>query len=220
VYLIVDSGSSKADWVFYNEDKTVHYQTDGINPSTQNAEFIYNQLASLAELEIEVPGKIFFYGAGTRSHSAKEILQTALSKVFKGSEIIINSDLLAAGRALCNKNPGIVCIIGTGSHAALCDGHEIVHQLPALGYILGDEGSGNDLGKKILTAFFYKKMDVELQELFLENHPEVLTDFMYSFYQSENKSAQLARFARFVVIHKQHILCKQIIMDCFHLDFF
>ncbi len=215
MYLLVDSGSTKADWVLYDHQRADFYISGGINPSTQKSEYIQNQIATIATKLPHIPKKIFFYGAGTTSEHAKRDLVSFFLNYFPTTELAINSDLLAAGRSLCNDKEAIIGILGTGSHAALCDGHQIKHQLPALGYILGDEGSGNHLGKEILKMYYNQKLDEELKSALEIKHPELQSDFIYQLYHSPNPSSTLAQFAEFVVKNKNHITCNQIIMNCF-----
>jgi N-acetylglucosamine kinase-like BadF-type ATPase len=226
VYLVADSGSSKADWVLFDDTSSVHIQTEGINPGVHNLEFIQNQLAVLKSQITSTPLKLFYYGAGTNSQTAKQYLASELNKQFPGMEISINSDLLAAGKALSNQKNGIVCILGTGSNVGICDGHNIIHQMPSLGYILNDEGSGNHLGKEIIKAFFYNKMDSHFKDIFLIRFPEVNSEFIYTFYQNKNHPAYLAKMGGFVIEHKSYSLCQSIIENCIEtfisvkLDFF
>ncbi len=215
VYLLVDSGSTKADWVLFDDQKESFFLSEGINPSTQNSEYIQNQIATIANKFTRFPEKIFFYGAGCSSESAQNQLTSIFRIHFPESEFYVHSDLLAAGRALCGGRVAIICILGTGSHAALCDGHQITHQLPALGYLLGDEGSGNHLGKEILKAYYYQKLDTDLKFALEKKHPELQSDFIYQLYHSPNPSSTLANFGQFVVENKNHPTCNQIILNCF-----
>jgi len=214
VYLLVDSGSTKADWVWFDANTTDFFTSDGLNPSTQKPGFIENQITAIAQQCPGIPVKIFYYGAGTSSQSAKDLLSSIMNSAFPGSELSIHSDLLAAARALSQGKESIVCILGTGSNAALCDGHQIMHQLPSLGYILGDEGSGNHIGKEILRSYFYKKLDTALNLSFEQTHPEVKSDFIYHLYQSKQPSSKLASFAKFAIDNKNHPTLKNIITNC------
>jgi N-acetylglucosamine kinase-like BadF-type ATPase len=217
VYLLVDSGSTKADWVLFDHQTESFFLSEGINPSTHKSEYIQNQIATIANKFTEIPEKIFFYGAGCSSELAKNLLKSILQIHFNHTQCFIYSDLLAAGRALCKGQEAIICILGTGSHAALCDGHQITHQLPALGYLIGDEGSGNHLGKEILRAYFYNKLDDKLKSDLATKHPELLSNFIYDLYHTPNPSSTLARFAQFIIENKQHEICKNIIVHCFEL---
>lgn len=215
MYLLVDSGSTKADWVLFDKQISHFFTTNGINPSTQQEEIVLDQIASIARQIDHEPLKTLFYGAGTASESAKKHLENAFKTYFPNAELSIFSDLLAAGRALCKGRKAIICILGTGSHAALCDGHNIIHQLPALGYLLGDEGSGNHLGKEILKLYYYEKLDAELKNKFEKKYPELQSDFIYQLYHNSNPSPLLAKFAEFIIDHKKHPQCSGIIVNCF-----
>ncbi len=216
VYLLVDSGSTKTDWVYFTDSEAIQFQTEGLNPSTQPIDFILSQLEFISHKLEKSPLNIYYYGAGTSSPTAKNVLSDAISRQFPNTTFQIHSDLLGAGRALCNRKKGIICILGTGSHAALCDGNQIIHQLPSLGFILGDEGSGNHLAKKLLAAYFYEKLDSELSSALSEEYPILKTDFIYNLYQSPNKQTLLGSFAKFVIQNKKHKQCKQFIEESFN----
>lgn len=213
MYLLVDSGSTKADWVIFSEHQEQFLHSSGINPSIQQTEYIQNQITIVQQSLDQKPDSIIFYGAGCQSSQSRKILYDCLAKLNEEASVEIHSDLLAAGRALCRGNKSIICILGTGSHAAICDGHEIIDQLPALGYLLGDEGSGNALGKEILKKYFYQLLDIELRTEFEFTFPLVKSDFIYQLYHTANPSSFLAQFGKFVVNHKDHPECRQIIIE-------
>ncbi|MBK8449933.1 MAG: hypothetical protein IPO78_08495 [Saprospiraceae bacterium] len=204
MYLIADAGSTKCDWVLFDHSQSIYFKTKGINPSTQDQNTIKKSILELREQLAFNPHKIFFYGAGCSSPSAINIITTILTQSFLSADIYIYTDLLGTARALCDGKPGIVAILGTGSHAAFCDGHKIIHQLPSLGYLLGDEGSGNYLGKSILQAYFLGKLDSELELKFEQEYPEIKQDFIFQLYHSESVSAFLAKYAAFIIKYKNH----------------
>ena len=153
--LIADCGSTKTDWVLCDGDEIIaRVKTQGLNPTHQESEEIFKILS--AELTDEItshnPQKIYFYGAGCAYDTANDRMRHALEKIFTTKEIHINSDLLAAARALCKHEEGIACILGTGSNSCLFDGEKIVDNTPSLGYILGDEGSGYSIGLSGIKA--------------------------------------------------------------------
>jgi glucosamine kinase len=154
--LIVDSGGTKTHWRLLKDQHNFEsLNTPGINPYYQNSEQIYKDLKD--NLTHEITGhmvqKIFFYGAGCSVKEKQEIVGTALQMVFKKADIVVDGDLLGTARALCHNNPGIACVIGTGSGSSLYDGKKIIANIASLGYILGDEGSGAYLGKRLLQDY-------------------------------------------------------------------
>jgi N-acetylglucosamine kinase-like BadF-type ATPase len=190
--LIADSGSTKTDWALLagatDDDGICRIATQGINPVHQSEEEIVRILNH--ELLPQLQGKtvggdalnVEFYGAGCAGNHAATLtraLHTALSAAptHEGSyasetapklTISVASDLLAAARALCRHDEGIACILGTGANSCLYDGRAIVKNIPPLGYILGDEGSGAVLGKLFLNALYKEELSATLLQEFLE----------------------------------------------------
>jgi len=173
--LIADSGSTKTSWALLKDDLTSsRYTTSGINAFFQSEYEIENHLRKelLPRLGINVVSEIHFFGAGCATDKQKLLVRNAFSKVFKYDLIEVESDLLEAARALCGKEPGIACILGTGSNSCFYDGHDIVQTVSPLGFILGDEGGGVSLGKRLvadcmknqirddLKARFFKRFDL------------------------------------------------------------
>ena len=154
--LIVDSGGTKTHWGLVVDKKNkITARTPGINPYYQNSEQILSDLHNnLANDILEQPvTNIYFYGAGCLAKEKQEVVSVALNEIFKKAEIVVNGDLLGAARALCQHDPGIVCVVGTGSGSCVYDGSSIAANIPSLGYILGDEGSGAYLGKRLLQDY-------------------------------------------------------------------
>ena len=158
--LIADCGSTKTDWVLCDGDEIIaRVKTQGLNPTHQESEEIFDILSTELPEEItaHTPTKIYFYGAGCAYATANDRMRQALENIFTTKEIEINSDLLAAARALCKHEEGIACILGTGSNSCLFDGEKIIDNTPSLGYILGDEGSGAHLGRQLLSDKQYAR---------------------------------------------------------------
>jgi glucosamine kinase len=154
--LIADSGGTKTDWrVIIDKKNIISVKTPGINPYYQNSAQILSDIKNNLPLDVynQPVSMVFFYGAGCSNKEKQELVYSALKEVFLNAEIIVNSDVLGAARALCNHNQGIVCVIGTGSGSCIYDGHKITASIPSLGYILGDEGSGAYLGKRLLQDY-------------------------------------------------------------------
>ena len=168
VKLIADSGATKAEWCLLREGKKKTIFTQGISPYFLNTEQITDLL--LKELKpklknIEVD-EIFYYGTGCANPVNAKSVKKALQKVFPESKVDVNHDLMAAARALCGNNKGVACILGTGSNSCYFDGKKIVKNSPGLGYVLGDEGSGAYLGKKVIQYYLYGTFDDELRGRF------------------------------------------------------
>ncbi|QSE98630.1 N-acetylglucosamine kinase [Fulvivirga lutea] len=197
--LIADSGSTKTDWrLIDSEGKISQFKTDGLNPFQQGEDQIYRVLAEQLPIELK-PSELHFYGAGCSSEKAIERIKSAVKKRFEELSLInIHSDVLAAARALCGKEKGIVCILGTGSNACAYDGTQIIANTPSLGYILNDVGSGSWLGKRLIHDYFGKKMSVEIKRAF-ENHTNIsLLEVLERVYHNNQPSAYLASFSDFI----------------------
>ena len=153
--LIADSGSTKTIWCLLSKKgNPALFSTTGINPFFRNSDDIEAELKTglVPKLNSGIE-KVFFYGAGIINDAKKNVIRTALKRLFPGTQIEINSDLLAAAHATLGKNQGIACILGTGSNSGLYDGDSVIENVPPLGFILGDEGSGAVLGKKLLADY-------------------------------------------------------------------
>lgn len=156
--LIADSGSTKTDWRFVSDHGPVRaFQTDGFNPYYQITDQIAATLRAqlLPMLNGEVVSDVFFYGAGCSGPAVNPIVADALRSVLPDVQTVdVNSDMLGAARAAAGQEPGIVCIVGTGSNACCYDGRQITRGIQSLGFWLGDEGSGGYLGKTLVRDFF------------------------------------------------------------------
>ena len=169
--LISDSGSTKTDWVLLDGDAVaLRVKTQGLNPTQQKCEDIAEIIAG--ELKPRLDGKepetIFFYGAGCAYKEANSRMRKALESIFATRDIEIDSDLLAAARALCGHEEGIACILGTGSNSCYYNGKEIVDNIPPLGFILGDEGSGATLGRQLVNGCLKRQFSQDICTRFFE----------------------------------------------------
>jgi glucosamine kinase len=155
--LVADSGSTKTNWIATDRKRTFEFHTVGINPqiqSNQQIEAIFKDQIKHEEWFDEIT-QVYFYGAGCSSDEKCDTVKMCLLPHFSNSEIYVDHDLTAAGRALFGQNKGISCIIGTGSNSGVYDGKNIAKNIPALGYILGDEGSGAHLAKLFVRDYIY-----------------------------------------------------------------
>ena len=159
--------------------------------------------------------EIYFYGAGVSSEKNQLSIKTAFLEFFPQSQIEIGWDLLAAARALCGNEPGIACIMGTGSNSCLYDGKNIIDNVANLGWILADEGSGANIGRKFLVDYLRKKLPDNLAKQFHARFPLSREEFLEKVYQEEKPSAFLASFARFIFQHLKEPYCYQLIYSSF-----
>lgn len=218
--LIADSGSSKTDWRIIDKLGNISIQkTIGLNPYYQTKGDIINSIFSSFEKTVfEQVYKIYFYGAGCRDEG-KVLMKKALELSFKNAEVWVENDLLAAARATCGTSKGIACILGTGANSCLYNGCEIIDHIPPLGFVLGDEGSGAFLGKKLINAYFKRELPKELANRFQKHYKISESVVLQNVYKQEFPNRYLAKFTRFLHHNLGHPFVKQFLHESF-LQFF
>ncbi len=197
---IADSGSTKCEWVFGDGDRILRLRTAGINAVQQSPDAIRAVLAELPPLDgVE---ELRFYGAGCGDSfpEVAAVLRRELAARFgPGTAIGLGSDLLGAARALFGRGEGIACILGTGSNSCHCRGGAIVSNVPPLGYVLGDEGSGAVLGRNLVNGIF--KGMIPLREEFLRTFALTYAGLIRRVYREPAANRFLASFAPFIRAH-------------------
>lgn len=216
--VVVDSGSTKADWTFLQQDgERVDASSAGFNPVLHAPE------AFAAEIQAKISGKIngkavdhlYFYGSGCWDGQLKARVQTTLRPFFPNAQLDVFHDLLGAARATCGHQPGISCILGTGSNSCAYDGTDVVDNVTNLGYFLGDEGSGTHLGKRLIRAYFYRELPEDLAIAFNKRYPGGKSNILKYIYGPEVPNRYLASFARFYADHREHPTIQQLIVGSF-----
>ena len=162
--LIADGGSTKIDWRLIDGEDVKSFSSKGLNPRRLSKTEIEDELKSIDFGDTKVDS-ISFYGAGCEGES-RFILRDALQKHFNTNNVEVHSDILAAARAVCDNEQGMVAILGTGSNLSFFDGEKITAKVPALGYLLGDEGSATNLGKIFLKAYLMGDVEASVKERF------------------------------------------------------
>ncbi|HET8804812.1 MAG TPA: N-acetylglucosamine kinase [Aequorivita sp.] len=204
--LITDGGSTKCDWVLLDNSSNIVFKTDtlGLNPTVVSKEELSLRITSNEALKnvfnsIEV---LDFYGAGCGTATPRSILKEVLEELFSKTIVNVYEDMSAAVFAATTK-PGIVCILGTGSNSCYFDGIEIQAPIPALGYILMDEASGNYFGKRLIRDFYYHRMPTEIASKFEKRFNLEADDIKVNLYKKSNPNAYLASFAQFIFTQKE-----------------
>ena len=219
--LIADSGSTKTDWRLTTADGQIYrIQTDGLNPYYQATDQLVATLtAQLAPyLPATVNTDVFFYGTGCTGPSVNQTIIDALRQVVPGLQNIeVYSDMLGAARAASGHNPGIVCILGTGSNACCYDGRQIMRGIQSLGFWLGDEGSGGYLGKTLVRDFFQERLPGELREAFYHRFALDRPTLLVNAYQKPFPNRYFASFTPFLADHLTHPYCAELVTDAFVL---
>lgn len=198
--LIADSGSTKVDWRAVAQDGTVKsVNTAGVNPVFLSSEDI---VKILREELLPVFGagikEVYFYGAGVLSDELAQKMGDAFDAVFPGCKCYSASDILAAARALCGHNPGIACIMGTGANSCFYDGNDVVQNVKAGGFILGDEASGGVLGRKLIADFIKGVLPKEIEEEFTKRYNLDYMAIVSKVYKEPLPSRWLASFSPFI----------------------
>lgn len=220
--LISDSGSTKTDWAAITPQQTIHIQTQGINPCHQPPRQIADILT--AELLPQLAGaravtQVFFYGAGC-TPAMSPVVQGALCHLFpQAGQVNVGSDMLGAARALCRHEAGVACILGTGSNSCLYDGRNITDNVPALGYILGDEGSGAVLGLRFLNALYKRRLPSSLLHAFQAEYGISQAQVIERVYRQPMANRFLASLSPFICEHLDDEGVQELVIGNF-CDFF
>lgn len=221
VKLIADSGATKAEWCLIGKDRRKTIFTQGISPyflsTVQIKELLLKEL--LPKLRDAGINEIYYYGTGCANPENAKSVQKALQSVFPDSRVKVTHDLMGAAKALCGDGKGIACILGTGSNSCYYNGKKIVNNSPGLGYVLGDEGSGAYLGKKVVQYYLYDTFDEELRGRFDLTYTTNKTEILENVYKKPLPNRYLAGFARFLAENRGHYMIENIIEDGLN-DFF
>ena len=220
--LIADSGSTKTDWALQSAAGAVaRFHTQGINPFHQDRAVIAEILRSelLPQLNPSEVSCVCFYGSGVRPE-LEPVMMALLQEAFpQAKQVEAHSDLLGAARALCGHNYGIASILGTGSNSCLYDGRRIIQNTPALGYILGDEGSGGVLGKHFLHELYKGVLSEKIRSEFEREYGLTMSDVIQRVYREPMPNRFLASLAPFVHRHLSDAAVNRLVIDNFR-DFF
>lgn len=214
---IVDGGSTKCDWVILENSGKVSQKTEsiGFNPNIINADLIPQEIEKNPHLFLikNQLDYVYFYGSGCGTVENALLVETQLQKVFPYAKITVKEDLTAAAYAAYNGKPAIVCILGTGSNSCYFDGNAIRRDLPSLGFLIGDEGSGCAIGKNLVRRFFMKKLPSDLHQEFVETYHLTIEEAIKNMYHNSRTNAYLAEFNKFVVQRKQHPYFQNMVFD-------
>jgi N-acetylglucosamine kinase-like BadF-type ATPase len=215
--LIADSGSTKSSWCIADAQQSFFFETEGYNPYFVDTDYIVISLKSALPPEVEatkVTG-IYFYGAGC-SADKMQIIEDALKSIFTNAKCYIEDDLLAAARSLLGKQAGFAAILGTGTNTCIYDGEHITHNIDSLGFILGDEGSGGAIGKKIISDYIRGNMPDDIKAKFLNTYNATADELIDNIYSKPMANRFCAAFSKFVYDNIQHQYAHDIVKDAFN----
>lgn len=214
--LLVDSGSTKADWIAIDESGKVLFttQTLGLNPEVLDKDEVINRLDDKFDIEHnkDKATHLYFYGAGCGTDRMKNFLTDVFKGYFTKAVVSVHEDTYAAVYATTPKNEeAIVCILGTGSNCSFFDGTVLHQKVQSLGYIAMDDCSGNRFGRHLLRGYYFNKMPKELAQEFEEEYNVDADYIKNNLYKEPNPNAYLATFAKFLIKHKDTAFCKKYI---------
>ena len=218
--LIIDSGSTKMEWILL-DGKTVknRFTTEGFNPNYSDIQCLENRVSSVeicqgASLPKEIQS-VHYYGTGCGNEQNCQLIKEVFQNRFSKAEIQVTHDLMAACHAVLGHEKGIACILGTGSNSCVYDGERIIERAVSLGYLVGDEGSGMHIGREVVRAYFYGFMPEDLRQQFADAFHLEQKDFIQQLYHNEQPSKYLASFAKFAGEHQDNPFIHELIAHCF-----
>lgn len=222
--IIADGGSSSIKWCLLDKaDKLMEFNTTGMNPVMLTYEEMSQRITNEVVPQFQVPltciEHIYYYGAGCRGGEYNRAVEKALRSAFPDSVISVESDMTGAARALCGTQPGIACILGTGSNSCLYDGEKIIDTVAPLGYILGDEGSGAVLGRMLIADVFKKQLPADLCLKFREKFDLDMDTVIRRVYGSPEANRFLASLTPFLAEYIEEPAIHRLVLNAFKAFF-
>lgn len=216
--LIADSGSTKCDWVLLVDNELISTSTVGFNPFFHSEQYILSQLSGNQVLNgyADRIESVYYYGAGCSSPERNSFMRSVLSSHFKNAnQWEVSEDLIGAAYATCGEEKGIVCILGTGSNSCYFDGKNVHVKFPALGHLLGDEGSGAYFGKKILKQHIRNQLPKEISELISEGTGLTKAELITRVYKQSDPNVFLASLVKIAAGRSDHPFLRETIRKGF-----
>src|SRR5690606_15944337 len=218
-----DGGSTKTNWCLIDDNqKRINFNTEGYNPYFIDTDSIIKSLRNSlpSKLALDKITEVDYYGAGIHNEEKASVVEKALRAVFTKADLHVGHDLLAAARALLGTEPGFAAILGTGTNSCIYDGEKITHNINSAAYILGDEGSGSYIGKKLLTDFIRGLMPKDVEEAFFETYKLTSDEIMDNVYTKPLANRFCASFSKFVYDNNVNIeYTRGIVNDAFEAFF-
>ncbi|MBS1650551.1 MAG: ATPase [Bacteroidetes bacterium] len=221
--LIADSGSTKTDWVLLKNGNVIkEISTIGFNPYFQtkdqiSLEILNNLKPELSEVLSHI-NEIYYYGAGCSTFENCALIEDTLTNTLNVRKILVAHDLLAAARALCKKEKGIACILGTGSNSCLYNGKHIIENVPSVGYLWGDHGSGAQIGKYFIRDYFENKLPQTIRKAF-EKEGYEREKILNNVYKNIMPSKYLAGISKFIAKYKESNYVNDLLKECLNSFF-
>lgn len=217
--LIADGGSTKVEWICIYKDSTQlpPFSTKGFNAAqvsdTEALEY-FQSVREFLPQDLKLTD-IHYYGAGCATPQICARIQSAIQNIWTDASVEVGSDMLGSARSLLGRKPGIAAILGTGSNSALYDGKNIISNIPPLGYVLGDEGSGTALGKKLLGDIFKRLAPEEISNAFFTKYKTNMGEVIENVYRKPGANAYIASFVPFIGEYIDHPYLHGLAKECF-----
>jgi N-acetylglucosamine kinase-like BadF-type ATPase len=221
--IIADGGSTKTNWCLVTEEgKKVYFNTEGYNPYFSPTAYIIKSLDETlpTDLERDEITEVNYYGAGCSTDEMRKVVEDAMQVIFKNAKVFIGHDLLAAARSLLFDKEGFAAILGTGTNTCLYDGKRVTHNIDSGAYILGDEGSGCYIGKKLLVDYLRGYMPDAVRKNFWETYKLTPDDINEIVYTQPRANRFCASFSKFVYDSPIHLEYSRNIVRTSFEDFF
>ncbi len=216
--IIADSGSTKTHWCRVGDGTMQEFTTPGLNPRLIEGEEMLTVFQHVRKV-LGIPDSLFFYGAGCGTTEPRQRVAARLSIVFKRTKCHCESDLLGACRALCGTSEGMVGILGTGSNLCYYDGSTVARRRVSTGFILGDEGSGNHIGRRLLKDYLEERMPQHISTMFHDDYHLTDEQFLDCLYSQPFPNRFLATLATFAAQHQDDAYVAALLDDCFNAYF-
>jgi hypothetical protein len=216
--IVADSGSTKTDWMLLTDEGALLLHTMGFNPLYHSEDLIFEKSKEELDkhqVDLAAVTAMYYYGTAVWDHEKAETIARALRRLFPNGHVEVEHDLLSAARATCGNDPGIACIIGTGSNTCLFDGKDVTDNVTNLGFFVGDEGSGAHLGKALVRAYFYRELPPDLLKAFEEYIPGGKDEILDNVYSKPQPNVYLASFTKFLGEHRNHFFIQKLIYQSF-----
>lgn len=215
--LVVDSGSTKADWIALDDNGDIQFtaSTLGLNPEVLTKEEVIKRINNRFDIaqNASIVKEVYFYGAGCGTDRMKNHLSEILHEYFPNAYVEVKEDTYAAVFATTPRGEkAIVCILGTGSNCSYYDGTELHQKVQSLGYLAMDDCSGNQFGRHLIRAYYFNKMPKTLAEIFEKEYDLDADVIKHNLYKEPNPNAYLATFAKFLIQHREDEFLQEIIL--------
>ncbi len=214
--LIVDSGSTKTDWIALDSKGSFLFETQtmGLNPQVLTDQIIEERIINNYDLSrvAQDVHSINFYGAGCGTQPPRLLIESVLKSIFSNANVTAKEDTYAAVYSTVTPSvPSLVCILGTGSNCSYYDGEDVHQKINSLGYILMDDASGNYFGRQLIRDFYFYKMPSDLATKFASDFNLQAEEIKTNLYKKPNPNTYLATFAKFLVVNKDHDYAQNLI---------